>query len=169
MLPQDNSSIQSLFNISIAIPFMENILRYLNILQCLPKPPLERVFFFGNLWWTCFSAVGSQHPEPGQPVARAYVVEAGPLRRHRHLLQRPSPWGCGYGCPKSLREAHFAQSVSSFLDARCDAARGCLDDIILGGEFQVLWRNFMDKHYQHLKMPKKYVHPCAYFTKGCVW
>lgn len=71
MLPQDNSSIQSLFNISIAIPFMENILRYLNILQCLPKPPLERVFFLGifdehafQLWVANTQSLGSLWPEP---------------------------------------------------------------------------------------------------------
>lgn len=51
----------------------------------------------------------------------------------------------------ALEEESFALSFSSASDAEFDAVVGCLEDIIMDDEFQLLQRNFMDKYYQEFE------------------
>ncbi|XP_051024753.1 ADP-ribosylation factor-like protein 2-binding protein isoform X1 [Acomys russatus] len=51
----------------------------------------------------------------------------------------------------ALEEESLALSFSSASDAEFDAVVGCLEDIIMDDEFQLLQRNFMDKYYQEFE------------------
>lgn len=51
----------------------------------------------------------------------------------------------------ALEEESFALSFSSASDAEFDAVVGCLEDIIMDAEFQLLQRSFMDKYYQEFE------------------
>ncbi|XP_008833125.1 ADP-ribosylation factor-like protein 2-binding protein [Nannospalax galili] len=51
----------------------------------------------------------------------------------------------------ALEEESFALSFSSASDAEFDSVVGCLEDIIMDDEFQLLQRNFMDKYYQEFE------------------
>ncbi|KAM4833983.1 ADP-ribosylation factor-like protein 2-binding protein isoform 2-T2 [Thomomys bottae] len=51
----------------------------------------------------------------------------------------------------ALEEESIALSFSSASDAEFDAVVGCLEDIIMDDEFQLLQRNFMDKYYQEFE------------------
>ncbi|XP_057413520.1 ADP-ribosylation factor-like protein 2-binding protein [Balaenoptera acutorostrata] len=46
------------------------------------------------------------------------------------------------------KRASFALSTSSAAEAESDALVGCMEDVIMDAEFQVLQRTFMDKCYQ---------------------
>ncbi|XP_074769307.1 ADP-ribosylation factor-like protein 2-binding protein [Athene noctua] len=45
-------------------------------------------------------------------------------------------------------EENFSVAVSSPSDAEFDAVVGCLEDIIMNDDFQLIRRTFMEKHYQ---------------------
>ncbi|XP_020821140.1 ADP-ribosylation factor-like protein 2-binding protein isoform X1 [Phascolarctos cinereus] len=51
----------------------------------------------------------------------------------------------------TLEDENFALAVSSASDAEFDAVVGCIEDIIMDGEFQLLQRNFMEKYYQEFE------------------
>ncbi|KAL6092263.1 hypothetical protein STEG23_035228 [Scotinomys teguina] len=51
----------------------------------------------------------------------------------------------------ALEEESFALPFSSASDAEFDAVVGCLEDIIMDHEFQLLQRNLLDKYYQEFE------------------
>lgn len=51
----------------------------------------------------------------------------------------------------ALEEESFALSSSSASDAEFDAVVGYLENIIMDDEFQLLQRNFMEKHYREFE------------------
>nr|XP_044999714.1 ADP-ribosylation factor-like protein 2-binding protein [Jaculus jaculus] len=51
----------------------------------------------------------------------------------------------------ALGEESLALSSSSACDAEFDAVVGCLQDIIMDAELQLLQRNVMDRHYQEFE------------------
>uniref|UniRef100_F7D7K5 ADP-ribosylation factor-like protein 2-binding protein n=2 Tax=Didelphinae TaxID=126287 RepID=F7D7K5_MONDO len=70
-------------------------------------------------------------------------------RSSLHMLERLA--ASGSTMMDTLEEENFALAISSPSDAEFDAVVGCIEDIIMDGEFQLLQRNFMEKYYQEFE------------------